>query len=123
MQIVGAYYVQALGQAIERSNPESAATLWFEMHQIYRAVNRPAEAIDCLRHAVEGRPTDFEFHYVLAQRLNEQQKFTEAEQILKWCAQRRPDNREVKEALAKAVTGRVNQQTRGTATQASYNAN
>ncbi|HEX4145198.1 MAG TPA: O-antigen ligase family protein [Pirellulales bacterium] len=120
LQVIGAYYVQGLGQAIQRSDAESAAQLWFEMHHVYHAMNQPAQGVECMRRAVAGRPTDFNFHFVLAQRLNEQQKFAEAEQELKWCAQRRPDNQDVKAALAEAVSGRVDQQTRGMATPANY---
>jgi O-antigen ligase/tetratricopeptide (TPR) repeat protein len=122
LQTVGAYYVQVLGQAIQRTDAEAAAPLWFEMHHVYRAIHQPEAAIDSLRHAVAGRPTDFDFRYVLGQRLIEQQQFSEAEQQLNWCVQRRPDHQDVKAALAQAVTGRINQQTRGAATRASYDA-
>ena len=123
LQIVATYYAEVLGRAIQQKDAESAAPLWFEKADVYHSLNQPAAAVDCLQHAVAGRPTDFQFRYVLAQRLNEQQQFTEAERQLKWCAQRRPDNQDVKAALAQAITGRVNQQTRGTATPASYNGN
>ena len=123
LQVVGTYYTQVLRQVIQRSESESAAQLWFEMHHVYLTINQPSAAVDCLRRRVEGRPAEFQFRYALGLVLNDQQQFTEAEQQLKWCVQRRPDHEDAKAALARAVTGRVDQQTSATATPASYNGN
>ncbi|HTU27105.1 MAG TPA: O-antigen ligase family protein, partial [Pirellulales bacterium] len=120
VQAIGAYYVGQLGQAIRRSDADAAAQLWFEMHHVYLAIHQPAAAITCLKHAVAGRPSDFEFHYVLGLRELDQKQFAEAETQFRWCEQRHPDHKDVKAALARAATGRADEQSQSAATPASF---
>ena len=107
LQPLYAYYVEKLRLATRDQDAETAAPLWYEMHDLYFRLNRPREAIECLKRAVAGRPSDFQYRLSLGIRLMEQHQFADAERHLNWCAQRRPQDSGVKEALTKAIKGRV----------------
>jgi tetratricopeptide (TPR) repeat protein len=105
-----AYYSKLLSQAMEGLDREKAAPLWREMYDIYAQAGRPDEAINCLREAVAGRPADFDTRLALGVQLNQRGRFAEARQQLEWCVERRPGYAPVKEHLAKAVKGQIEQQ-------------
>jgi O-antigen ligase len=111
MQPLLVHYGQLLQDTIRGADAETAAPQWVELHGVFRALNRPTEMIECLRHALAGRPSDFEMHRMLGQRLCEQGEFAAAEEQLNWCISRRPQERGLQEDLAKAVKGRIDGQT------------
>jgi tetratricopeptide (TPR) repeat protein len=115
LQPLYAYYAEKLHAAIKKSNEDEAAPLWFEMHGVYRRMNRAPQTLECLKRAVAGRPGDFDYRFRLGLEFVEQKQFAEAECHLDWCAQRRPQDGQVKEALAKAVRGRIDRQSSSTA--------
>ena len=57
LQPLYAYYAEKLKAATRNLDNEAAASLWFEMHDIYLKMNRPQEAIECLK-LRGGRPTE-----------------------------------------------------------------
>ena len=109
--------------------PEDSAVLqglviyYSETNQTLKAAQAAAKYSAKVPENGDARERAAGLYFDAARPLLDQQKFTEAEQELKWCAQRRPDNQDVKAALAQAINGRINQQTRGTATPASYISN
>jgi hypothetical protein len=105
------YRGKLLETAIRGAEPDAAARLWVELHDVFAGLERPAEKLQCLRRAAALLPNDFALRFSLAQELSQAGAFADAESQLQWCAQRRPDNSEVKTALAAAVKGRIDRQT------------
>jgi len=110
-QVLG-YLVRAAEKQLAQANEDQAVYLCLELHQAYRSLNNPAAALECVRRAAAIRPNDYEVRFALGVSLVEQRKFEEAETHLDWCAQRRPDDPQLKAVLAGAVRARVEAQSR-----------
>jgi uncharacterized protein HemY len=60
-----------------------------------------------LRRALALEPNDFRIRHALGTLLCGRQQFDEAEQHLRWCIERRPNDEQLKVFLATAVKGRI----------------
>ena len=61
--------------------------------------------------ALAADESDYEVRSAIGQYLLSQQRFGEAEPHLKWCASRRPDDKQMAANLEAAAKGRINAQT------------
>jgi tetratricopeptide (TPR) repeat protein len=110
-QVLGCY-ARAVEKALPAAGEDESADLYLELHRIYRGLNEPAKTLECLRRAATIRPNDYDVRYALGECLSEQRQFDEAEKQLDWCAQRRPDDPQLKAVMATAVKGRIDLQSR-----------
>jgi tetratricopeptide (TPR) repeat protein len=102
-----AFRAQKCEQAAQAMTGEQAAPLWLELYNVYRELKRPRQAIEALRRAATVTPNDFATRHLLAVSLFEQRQFAESEQHLRWCLERRAEDRQLRELLANAVKGRI----------------
>ena len=59
---------------------------------MYARLDEHELALACAREAAQRDPNSFDVQYALAMRLLDQSEFVEAERILYWCLQRRPND-------------------------------
>ncbi|MEX2111682.1 MAG: O-antigen ligase family protein [Pirellulales bacterium] len=103
------YYAQ-LGhaEATARSD-DGVVELWHNLGDVYRRLHEPDQVLYCLQRAAEANPSDFRSRYALAALLLGRRQFSDAEEQLRWCIRRQPENQQVEEMMARAVRGRVAQ--------------
>ncbi len=107
VQAILAYYAE-LGQTeAGRLSGADAAGIWLELHDVYRRLENPQEELNALRRALALEPNDFRIHHALGTLFCGRQQFDEAEQHLRWCVERRPNDEQLKVFLATAVKGRI----------------
>ena len=84
-----------------------AARVWMEAYLLHSQLGNAADALRCTRNALQSDPSNYDAHYRLALELMNQESYTEAETHLRWCQQRTPGNRDVKNKLREALKGRL----------------
>lgn len=68
------------------------------------------QAFQCAQEAYRHEPNNYEVRYSLALRLIDQEQYAEAEDHLKWCAFRRPDDQKLQWLLRETVKNRIDEQ-------------
>ncbi len=86
--------------------PKAGAT-WLAAAQAWDDAGRTDDALRCLRQAVATDPGAYDARLALGQRLQQLGDFEAAEEHLRWCALRRPQDRTAQTALEKTVLGRL----------------
>jgi O-antigen ligase/tetratricopeptide (TPR) repeat protein len=103
------YYAQlGRAEATARSD-EGVVELWHNLADIYRRLHEPQQVLHCLQRAAEANPSDFNSRYALAELLLGRRQFADAEEQLRWCIRRQPENQQVEKMMAQAVRGRIAQ--------------
>jgi O-antigen ligase len=97
------YYADALAAHAESLQGDAASQAWLEARGMYRGLKLGRQAAACAGRAVQCDPSGFEAHYQLAQECLEQGQFAEAESNFRWCAQRRPDRKDVDQKQRQAL--------------------
>ncbi len=95
-------------EATARSD-DGVVELWHNLGDVYRRLNEPDQVLHCLQRAAEANPSDFRSRYALGALLLGRRQFADAEEQLRWCIRRQPENQQVEELMAQAVRGRVAQ--------------
>lgn len=98
--------IKAEEEAAAMKNAQ-AAPLWIEARKLYADLDRHGDALRCARNAVEADPNNFQARYLLGLDLLNHQLFEDAERQLRWCYQRRPDNKSVEAKLGQALKGKL----------------
>ena len=83
-----------------------ADTIWLRQAQMYRDMKQPKEELDCLEHAYQCNPRDFEVRYALGQSLLQSGRLVEAEPHFRWCMARQPANKNISAALRQISNAR-----------------
>ncbi len=78
-------YAEQLGNAEDDLSEARAAREWLALHDTYRLLSDPAEALGCAERALSCDASSFPVHYALAHRLFEHQRYEEVEEHLQWC--------------------------------------
>ncbi len=112
-QTVGRKYVATLEEQIQGQSGPAVAQRWFSASEIYRYLEDPAKAVECMERAVRAAPGDVTMRRALALRLLDAQRPDEAADHFRWCLRYDPDDpaaqaglaRALRERLAPAVTG------------------
>lgn len=94
--------LQAQSETAERS-----ADLWLEAGQEFEELQETELATDCALAAVAAHPGSYETHFRAGRMLLQSGRFQEAAEELRWCRQRRPDDRQVAEFLAQAMRSTI----------------
>lgn len=83
----------------DHPTPSQRAELWLELHFLYLDSGAPEQALQCAQQAVRCDPLDYRAHHYLSLRLEEMGRFAEAEEHVRWCLQRRPGHRALRNRL------------------------
>jgi len=83
----------------DHPTPSQRAELWLELHFLYLDSGAPEQALHCAEQAVRSDPLDYRAHHYLSLRLEEMGRFAEAEEHVRWCLQRRPGHRALRNRL------------------------
>jgi O-antigen ligase/tetratricopeptide (TPR) repeat protein len=86
------YYAETASAAARGASRGQAARYWLEAQRMYARLDEHELALACAREAAQRDPNSFDVQYALAMRLLDQSEFVEAERILYWCLQRRPND-------------------------------
>ena len=107
-------YAKIAHAKAEELEGKKAAAVWLETAWFYHVTDDRQQAFECSRKAYRLNPNDYEIRYNLARRLIEQKQYEEAEDHLKWCARRRPDNQKLQMLVRETAKNRISQQARST---------
>ncbi len=102
----------AEAEATAAKDAEAAAHLWLTACALQRRLHNDGKALQCARNALHRGAGLFEVHYELGRCLLNQSQFAEAESHLRWCLQRRPDDRAVENLVREALKGRLDEERR-----------
>ena len=100
-------YLAVAEATIPKLNRTNAAAAYFEMYLVFLETGPESRALECVERAVEANPNQLQYRVSLAIELRKAGDYAEAEQQLKWCLARDPENREMKQSLAEVVKLRV----------------
>jgi O-antigen ligase/tetratricopeptide (TPR) repeat protein len=89
---------------------EAAGQLWLEAMSHYAELGDATRQLQCGRKALELNANDYWAHYGVGGCLADLQQYPEAEEHLRWCLQRKPDNRRLEQKLQEVVQRRVRTQ-------------
>ena len=78
--------------AARDADGNAAAKNWLLARQIHVELRDGARALECARRAYEALPGDYHVRRTLAMSLAAEGQFAEAQDHLRWCLQRRPDD-------------------------------
>lgn len=101
------YFVAATERDIERYRGKEVGRRWIILRELHAKAGRREEALKYSRKAIETLPTDRQVRLALGEDLVKLEQFAEAEDHLRWCVQREPENPQVKRLLEQATIGRV----------------
>lgn len=95
-------YLSALQSQIAKmeNDPDAEAQLWLETHFVRLELGDTEGAVEAARRAVAVAPNHYQAHYHLSQRLEEQGRWAEATEHVRWCLLRRPGHRPLERRLA-----------------------
>jgi len=85
-------YVGRTESAAQAARGPQAASLWLEAARIHQELGDPLKALECARRAQVCHPDNYDAHYFLLRCLIEQGNLAEADEHVRWCLQRRPDD-------------------------------
>ena len=86
---------------------EDAVERWLEASWLYGLLDDGAGAVHCAKAAFQNEPNHYQVRYALGCALARENRFSEAEQHIRWCVQRRPDNENLQGILRAVVKGRI----------------
>jgi tetratricopeptide (TPR) repeat protein len=92
-----------------QQNAAKAGRIWEMQANMYRDIGRTKETLECLRHAYECAPTNYDVRLALANELVEADLPVEAEAHYRWCLARHPTNKKLREALKSVSKQRLAQ--------------
>jgi len=101
------YRVQKVEAEAAEMNACKAVSLWIEAQCLHCQMHNDADALRCARQAVRGDAGNYEARSLLASRLVEQGKYSEAETHLRWCLQRKPNDANVQQVFRAALKGQL----------------
>jgi len=104
-------YLAALEDEAERSQGPEACKCWLEADALWLLLGDPDRAFQCAQKALDKNPNAFAAHLTMARHLIARGEYTPAEQHVRWCLLRRPDDRDLTRMLEKAVKGQINMTT------------
>lgn len=102
-------YVRAVEAEAALARDKEAAELWLEALGIYGQLNEGERAVECGRRGLACDPHHYWLHHHLARCLAAQERFAEAEEMLRWCVARKPDDRGLNKLLHEVVKQRIAQ--------------
>ena len=82
-----------------------------ELRAAHLALDEPNEAIRVITRGLKRLPYSFAFRQALGTDLTSEHRFTEAAEHLQWCAARRPDDKTLQQAAARATKERLKSET------------
>jgi tetratricopeptide (TPR) repeat protein len=85
-----------------------AAYLWLRAQNIYVDLGDGSRAFLCVQNALKSDPNNYDAHYQFASRLLERDMFSEAENELQWCRQRKPGDQYLEIRTKAAIKARLN---------------
>lgn len=93
------YFLEKLVAAIEKAPRSEAADLLIDAHYVLLELNRPEEALQYAYRALELDPGSYRVRRYLAQCLEKNGKYEEAEKQLRWLVQRQPGHQGLRREL------------------------
>jgi len=103
---------QLLANGAVDIEPKKAAWVWLEIGEMYERLNEAERSVACAENAFRCDPNNEAVRYVLAKRLVRQAQYDRAEQHLRWCLQRRPNDQRLSRLAQQLVRLRVQGQGR-----------
>lgn len=91
---------------------EEAARVWLEAAWFHHLSGDRQQAYECAQRAYRYDPDDYDVRYTLALRMIDQQQYDTAEDHLRWCSRKRPDDEKLKWLLGETTKNRLRQQAR-----------
>ncbi len=91
---------------------DEAADVWLEAGWVYQHLGESARWLQCANNAYQCDPNSYRIQYSLAKALAANGQFDQAEDHLRWCQQRRPDNPKLETVMREVVKQRIDQQSR-----------
>ncbi|MEN6405911.1 MAG: O-antigen ligase family protein [Thermoguttaceae bacterium] len=104
------YAVEQARQDALTLKGHDAAVAWLEANDFYRRLQDADAALQCAHNAVRCDPNHYPARLRLGLDLLDQQQFAEAESHLRWCRQRKPNDRNVENKLREAFKGQLDGQ-------------
>jgi len=101
-------YLAALEAEAERSESAAACKCWLEADTLALLLGDPDRAFQYAQKAIERNPNAFSAHLAMARHLIARGEYSPAEQHVRWCLLRQPDDRDLTRMLEKAVKGQIN---------------
>jgi O-antigen ligase/tetratricopeptide (TPR) repeat protein len=101
----------AENEAAAMSGSEAANTLVMA-HQFHKQLGDNEAALRCVRTALQCDSGSYSAHYYLGRCLLSQSQFAEAETHLRWCLQRKPNDKGLEEIVREAFKGRLDDERR-----------
>jgi tetratricopeptide (TPR) repeat protein len=105
-QLIREQYAAA-AQAAQDLPPKELGYLYFQMSYVFADSPDEARALELLQKAIEIEPNSLEYRQQFGEELARQGYWSQAEEQLTWCLQRRPDDKHLKNLLATATRQRV----------------
>ncbi len=103
-------YLAALEHNAASRNGSEASQLWLEAETVWRVVGDPERAWRCAENALQQDASSHPARVSLARHLLQRGQFAAAEEHVRWCLQRRPADRELRQMLERSVKGRIETQ-------------
>jgi tetratricopeptide (TPR) repeat protein len=103
----GALRAVKAAREAEKSSAEDAADLWLSAHDHFRTLEDHKTAAACGQRAVALDPQDFRKRRLVARTLGEAGQHAKAEEFLRWCLDRKPDDVPLKQDLQAAMMSRM----------------
>lgn len=96
---------------------DKAARVWIEAYRLRQQLGDHADALHCLRQAVEADSSHYDARFLLASCLFHHSLFAEAETHFRWCLRRKPEDQTVENLLRRTLRGKLGGQRRAAAEQ------
>ena len=93
----------------ERQNlsAKRAVDIWLKLRRSYYLLGNLDAAVECARRAMKCNPTHHRTRYLLGKCLAERGNYAEAEQHLRWCLDRRPDDNALAALIDRVAEKRI----------------
>jgi len=100
-------YLAALEAEATRCQGRDACMCWLEADTLWLLLGDTEQAFQCVQKALQQSPSEFSAHLAVARHLIARGEYALAEQQVRWCLLRRPNDRDLTRMLEKAVKGRI----------------